>query len=394
MTTTEKINIAQCIEQILYKQDNLVIPGLGIFTSKPVQATIDYLGETISPPTKVLAFDETVQSDDGILLQFLVEEVQMTQTDARVAIDSYVQEMKTILDNREIVNIPRVGRLYKNYARKIQFLPETTNFKAESFGLPPVQATATHMSNAHANQQQLVAAPDLAAAEPKKNITESTPKTDRTTSYQTTDYSRTTQTNKTLWAWLSAGLLALGLGLGFMLMQKKKTQVAATPKIDMESPAIAPIGSPLTSAQMALEAEANKQKEQPAIASPKDDIPDVVSGVADQKAAEKAKSAMTKQEKAPKSSETTDAAEQKSTTDLGAGKRCVLVLGAFEGKENADKLIQKLKAKDYNTYHRRDEKNRHQVGVEFMYTDLRDIQKNIEDLQALTGLNSIWIKRR
>ena len=38
-----------------------------------------------------------------------------------------------------MVNIPGVGRLYKDFESNIQFIPDSTNFNKDSFGLPTIK---------------------------------------------------------------------------------------------------------------------------------------------------------------------------------------------------------------------------------------------------------------
>jgi cell division septation protein DedD len=392
---TMELDIAPHLEKLLYENDNLVIPGFGAFTSKPTNATIDYLGETISPPSKVLSFDETVQSDDGILVQHLTEYLQMPQDEARGVVEAFVEKMRGVLDNREIVTLPGIGRLYKNYARKVQFLPETTNFRADAYGLPGLSSAARHISNApKAAEVSLGTTPTEPAATPTSpsNPEKSNPQPAAT---PTESYQLNTSAPRRLGAntWMILGaLMLLGAGgLGYWLMQKKRASVDAGSKTEQVAGTTTTAITPMEAASAAIERDEQqkaKSENTAPVASPKDDMPDAVEEVtAKQIAAAAAAKAEPKTEKPVEKTKDT----KPTATD---GRRCVLVLGAFADKENVDKLIEKLKASGYDTYHRRDENNRHQVGVEFMYKDIREVQKNMEDLQKLTGLNSIWIKKR
>jgi cell division septation protein DedD len=398
MSHTMKLDFAQVIERLLYQQDNLVIPGLGIFTSKPSNATIDYLGATISPPSKVLSFDETVQTDDGLLLQYLVDEMQIEQTEARKLLEDSVAQMKETLDNREIVTLAGVGRLYKNYARKIQFLPETTNFRADSFGLPGLDAPTKQVAQANGQTRVAVgtntpASPAAVTApvtpEPSESFTPPVMETPEPTPAAPT-YSRRISPN--VWLGLGGAMIVLAASLGWWLMKKKQAN-AANPEVKSEVP-LTPVPTPIGAATAAIEQDKAQKaaNEQPAIASPKDDISDVVDEATAQQIEARGLDTKGKASAAATTKPAAKPAEKPKAT--ASGKRCVLVLGAFNDRENVEKLLEKLKTNGYDTYHRRDNQKRHQIGIEFQYDTMRDIQVKMEELQKLTGLNSIWIKKK
>ena len=134
-----QIDIPAHIEKLLFLHEALVIPGFGGFTATRTPATADYVGGTVSSPAKTLSFSENLTIDDGILINDIVLTHGISTEDAKRVVDEFVDKMQSLLSQREIVTLPGVGRLYKNYVQKIQFLPDATNFNAASYGLPPLQ---------------------------------------------------------------------------------------------------------------------------------------------------------------------------------------------------------------------------------------------------------------
>ena len=65
----------------------------------------------------------------------------VTAQQATEAVTEYVDSLKAALDRREIIEIPSVGRIYRDYEKQLKFMPEGTNFEASSFGLPDVKFT-------------------------------------------------------------------------------------------------------------------------------------------------------------------------------------------------------------------------------------------------------------
>ncbi|MEO1261012.1 MAG: hypothetical protein AAFZ15_19585 [Bacteroidota bacterium] len=133
------IDVAKAIKELLFTNDAVILPGLGGFTSSPVSAVVDYVQGSVQPPSKKLEFNPNLVINDGILVNHIQSSEVITAQEATVAIDNYVAGIKESLEQREIVDIPEVGRLYKDYEQKVRFMPDNTNFEIGSFGLPPVQ---------------------------------------------------------------------------------------------------------------------------------------------------------------------------------------------------------------------------------------------------------------
>ena len=133
------IDVAKAIKELLYQHDAVILPGLGGFTSTPVTAVVDYVQGTVQPPARKVEFNTNLVINDGILVNHIQKTELVTAQEATVAIEEYVAGIKEALEQREIIDIPQVGRLYKDYEKKIRFIPEGTNFEVGSYGLPPVK---------------------------------------------------------------------------------------------------------------------------------------------------------------------------------------------------------------------------------------------------------------
>ena len=133
------IDVAQHIRELLYEHDTLVIPGIGGIIADYKSATIDRVQGLIQPPSKKLSFNENLVINDGVLLEHIYQQHQISRKEAEQIITDFSERVRLQLDNREIVNFPQVGRLYKNYENSLQFLQDTTNFNTEVYGLPVLQ---------------------------------------------------------------------------------------------------------------------------------------------------------------------------------------------------------------------------------------------------------------
>lgn len=132
------IDITPYIKELLFENNNLVIPGFGALSLTYSPSTIDHVQGLLNPPTKAINFDKNLVVNDGKLVNIIQEKHQVSTEEANRQITKFVNIMKDQLDKREMVNIANVGRLYKDFENKIQFIPDSTNFNKEAFGLPTV----------------------------------------------------------------------------------------------------------------------------------------------------------------------------------------------------------------------------------------------------------------
>ena len=132
--------IDKCIADLLYDHDKVIVPGLGTFFLTHKSADIDPVQGKMYPPTKAIAFDSQVAADDGLFVESLCDRTGKTLIESRQDLQLYVEQQKARLHKKEIVIIDKVGRLYIDFEEKLQFLPDTTNFNTDSFGLPSVTA--------------------------------------------------------------------------------------------------------------------------------------------------------------------------------------------------------------------------------------------------------------
>ncbi len=134
-----QIDVGSYIAELLYEHDSMIIPGLGGFVTRYKSAEIDQVQGKIHPPSKDLNFNNHLLVNDGILINYVKEKHGLSYAEAEKAVVDYVGQVKAAIDRREIVVFPQVGRLYKDYEQKLQFLPDNTNFNTEAFGLPTVE---------------------------------------------------------------------------------------------------------------------------------------------------------------------------------------------------------------------------------------------------------------
>lgn len=128
------------VASLLYQHQQLSIPGLGSFELAHEPALVDQVQGQVGPPSKKVSFNANLVMDDGLL----VAKVQEMEALDAVAADAWIREavdaIKKKLERREIVELPGVGRFYRNFEQQLQFVADQQNFNPDAYGLQPVQA--------------------------------------------------------------------------------------------------------------------------------------------------------------------------------------------------------------------------------------------------------------
>lgn len=158
------IDVANAVQELLYENKSVVIPGFGGFTSTYKSATVDYVQGAVAPPAKNIEFNPNLKINDGIMVAFLQKKHEISVEEAQAVIEKYVESINATLAKKEIVEIPRVGRLYLDYENKMKFLPEGTNFSPDSFGLPTVKFYPVMREKEEAAKEKVAATATAAKA--------------------------------------------------------------------------------------------------------------------------------------------------------------------------------------------------------------------------------------
>jgi len=127
------------ISDLLYSHDAVIVPNFGGFVRTYKSSAIDHVQGLIYAPSKQINFNENLVVNDGILINYVRKKLNLPAKEARQMVERFVSEIQVAVEKREIVVFPDVGRLYMDYEQNIQFLPDTSNFSTESYGLPTLQ---------------------------------------------------------------------------------------------------------------------------------------------------------------------------------------------------------------------------------------------------------------
>lgn len=128
------------IEQLLYKQECVIVPSLGAFIRHHRSASQDMGRGLIYPGKSEITFNAALSQGDGLLVQSYAEAFSFGYKRAQSLLESDVQELKSALSENGVVQIGQVGKLMQDRADgRISFIPNPDHpFSVDYYGLQPV----------------------------------------------------------------------------------------------------------------------------------------------------------------------------------------------------------------------------------------------------------------
>lgn len=386
-----QIDIANHIEKLLFLHDTLNIPGFGGFAASRTPAAVDYAGGAVTPPAKALAFSEDLAVDDGILTDDISKAHGISTEEAREAIRQFVEQMQAQLAQREIVSLPGIGRLYKNYVQKIQFLPDATNFNAGSYGLPPLQFSpisrsrdvvekTAEVGTATNGSTSVATAVPAPAAESAKQPTgvPPIPPLPAPPNFVSEPYSAPRSSATRFGTGIGLGLIICTALFGLWWWQYKKDQnnIRSAPEMTDE-PGLNT--TPLAVVPDIVKRGSDKDKPTQSKPAPVEREDQDLDDEVEQAAAARAVEVQRRQNETPAASKPT-------------GRLCVLIIATLSDQNNVERLIAKLEGAGYEVYHR--QQRGHQVGISFYYTTPAEIDEKKAELIRFTGEKGVFVKTK
>ena len=334
------VDIKSVIGELLYEFDAVIIPAFGGFVANYKSSTIDHVQGMIHPPSKSLTFNENLVVNDGLIVNHLKKRFGMNLDEAKSTVKDFVEELKEKIDEREIIVFPNVGRLYRDYENKLQFLPDNSNYNLDVFGLPTVQYYPI-LRNRDVSTTE--------APAPKAVVTKrtSTPKRVK----------RPSVFQAVMPYLLGLALVAVAISIWSIVGTRTKDDSQANLPVSENR-----INTKPTLQEASYETEVDDQ---------------FGTAITDPNSTEESS---TEASSTPVIPEVDDEIDTESITLTPDQKECVVIVGGFRSKDNVRKLIERLYNQGYDAY--QDEKDGiTRVGAQFFYESEEQRKDKIKDIR-------------
>ena len=130
------MQLSPYIKDLLYRYECVIIPGFGAFLANYTSASIDADSSTFYPPGKTISFNRQLQTNDGLLANYVASVEGTSYELALQKIRNFTGTLSLKLSKGERVTLDTIGDFSLTPENKVQFLPcGTENFNIASFGL-------------------------------------------------------------------------------------------------------------------------------------------------------------------------------------------------------------------------------------------------------------------
>ena len=124
------------IQELLLSNNCVIIPGFGAFIGNYNPSEIRLYENKIYPPNKTIAFNRSLQNNDGLLINAVSQKLDISLKEAEDKVTTYSKDCNNSLVLHKSLIFKDIGRLILDDEHKIQFQPYLyKNYLLESFGL-------------------------------------------------------------------------------------------------------------------------------------------------------------------------------------------------------------------------------------------------------------------
>lgn len=133
------MNLSNYIADLLLKNNCVIVPNFGGFIANYKSAVIDNSKNRIFPPSKNVLFNNALTSNDGLLANYVSQQLDLPYTKSINKIDEKSTEWKSSLKKGERIHIGEIGFLFSENG-KIQFEQNREfNLLLDAYGLSAIQ---------------------------------------------------------------------------------------------------------------------------------------------------------------------------------------------------------------------------------------------------------------
>ncbi|WP_426059171.1 SPOR domain-containing protein [Hymenobacter sp. B1770] len=149
------LHLADHIRPLLRDHDCVIIPDFGGLVADVSPARAQPGRQELSPPTKLVAFNQALTRNDGLLVDALSQHLGLSIAQAREAVRTAVAGLQRELEETNRTELPGIGIFRRAVGRGLAFeYTGTDNLLASAFGLPELAARPVRATDSRAKSPQ------------------------------------------------------------------------------------------------------------------------------------------------------------------------------------------------------------------------------------------------
>ncbi len=148
---------SEMLKDLILDNDEVTLPGLGMFVSELMPSTFSDKGYTINPPYRKLSFRQRWAENDTLLSEFYSKVNGTDLATATKIMSEFITGLRTTLQTKKIVVFPGLGRLRATKENAFFFIAdEDLDIYPYGVGLEPV-SLKTHEETSEEVAQSVAA---------------------------------------------------------------------------------------------------------------------------------------------------------------------------------------------------------------------------------------------
>ena len=130
--------LAQMIRELVPGNEEIALPGVGVFVVEEVPASFSDRGYTVNPPYLRLAFRQK-ESDDNSLVQLYARDKSISEKEASTILGGFFKRLAAVLKDKKSIVLPGLGRLRATNENIFFFVQnEDIDIYPQGFGLASI----------------------------------------------------------------------------------------------------------------------------------------------------------------------------------------------------------------------------------------------------------------
>lgn len=134
------MNLAHYISQALYRYPCVIVPDFGAFVTENISARISESGQQMFPPSKKVVFNAYILNNDGLLAQLLCVGEKCAYDVAIQKIEAQVAYWKLQLEQSGTLTLENIGEIIKKEGKISFYQSSNENYLSDAFGLSIMQS--------------------------------------------------------------------------------------------------------------------------------------------------------------------------------------------------------------------------------------------------------------
>jgi cell division protein FtsN len=149
------MHLADHIRPLLRDHDCVIIPDFGGLVADVSSARAQPGRQALSPPTKLVAFNQALTRNDGLLVDAFSQHMGLPIAQAREAVRTAVANLQQELDETNRTELPGIGIFRRAVGRGLSFeYTGSDNLLASAFGLPELAARPIRAKDSQSKRPQ------------------------------------------------------------------------------------------------------------------------------------------------------------------------------------------------------------------------------------------------